>query len=156
MKELWKKLIEKISNKFIIETELEDDDYYISDMETEDIKLIFGIKSYDDLTSHEANLWTLNDFYLLYNKNTGKYFIDIETIYSFNDLNGDIIYINDILNKFTKWMKENNYNTDARVNLYTMFTHHETEFNSIEDAYAMFKIWAKGYCSQIGDNKNED
>ena len=55
---------------------------------------IWGLLSYDDLSgAEEANIYTMNDFDILYDKATKKYIISVETIYSFFDgKQGEINY----------------------------------------------------------------
>ena len=120
--------------------------------ENEDFKFIFGIISYDDLTSNKPNLLTMNDFDIIYDKNNKKYIMSIETIYVFkNGVDGEREYLNNILNKFTQWMLENNYNIERNV-FYEIFTNGNninTEFDSIETLYATFNCFVKGYGSTI-------
>ena len=120
--------------------------------ENEDFKFIFGIISYDDLTSDKPNLLTMNDFDIIYDKNKKKYIMGIETIYVFkNGVDGEQEYLNNILNKFTQWMLENNYNIEKNV-FYEIFTNGNninTEFDSIEVLYATFNCFVKGYGNTI-------
>ena len=120
--------------------------------ENEDFKFIFGIISYDDLTSNKPNLLTMNDFDIIYDKNKKKYIMSIETIYVFkNGVDGEQEYLNNILNKFTQWMLENNYNIEKNV-FYEIFTNGNninTEFDSIEVLYATFNCFVKGYGNTI-------
>lgn len=126
------------------------EEYYISENETQDMVYVWGIKSYDDLThSPKANMYTMNDFDLIYHKDTNKYSIGIETIYLFNE-EGQYGYIQDMLNEFTKWMNENNYDTTRSFALFKVFTDGisiNSKFDSIEEAYAAFKMMVNGYCS---------
>ena len=56
------------------------------------------------------------------------------------------------LNKFTKWMKEQGYNTNSTLNpygdMYEIFSdgiNINTKFDTIEDAYRTFKLLVNGY-----------
>lgn len=124
--------------------------HYINEYETQDCKHIWGIKSWDDLSSNDCNIHTMNDFDITYHKDTDDYSISIETIYTFRNEDDEKEYIRDILDQFTKWMKENGYSTENELNLYEVFTESNninTHFKSIEDCYTYFKMLVNGYCS---------
>jgi len=126
------------------------DNYYINEKETEDTLFIWGVMSYDDLSgSKEANMFTMNDLDLIYHKDINKYSLSIETIYMFEE-NGHYGYMQSLLDEFTKFMEENNYNTSREFDLYQVFTEGisiNNKFNSIEEAYTAFKMMVNGYCS---------
>ena len=120
---------------------------YISEYETTTMKHIFGVVSYDDLTSNHANLYTMNDLDLTYLKDKKKYILGVETIYMFKNKNGDKVYMKQLLDIFTKWMINNNYEIKSPC-LWEVFTdgwNINTEFETIEDAYAVFKLLVEGY-----------
>lgn len=122
---------------------------YISENETQSLKHVWGIKSYDDLSGHCCNLFTMNDFDLTYHKETEDYSISIETIYVFKKEDGEKIYMQSILDSFTKWMDEQEYKTDYKFDLYKVFTYGNninTHFKTIEECYANFKMLVNGYC----------
>lgn len=122
---------------------------YISEYETTTMKHIFGVVSYDDLTSNHANLYTMNDLDLTYLKDKKKYILGVETIYMFKNKNGDKVYMKQLLDIFTKWMINNNYEIKSPC-LWEVFTdgwNINTEFETIEDAYAVFKLLVEGYCA---------
>lgn len=113
-------------------------------------EFIWGIKSYDDLSyGSEASLYSMNDIDIIYNITNRKYTISIETIYSFdNGIEGAKIYIKSLLDKLTDWMKENNYNTEKHLALYEAFTEGQnikSEFDTLEDLYACFKLYVIGF-----------
>ena len=115
------------------------DKYYISEYETTDVKFIWGLKSLDDLCDCDANLYTMNDLALIYLKDEDKYVLGLETIY--------------MLYNFTKFMENNEYDTTHEFSLYediSILNH----FDSIEDAYAAFKMYVNGFCSL--DNRLND
>jgi hypothetical protein len=146
-----KQIYKLISNIYYdIETKRYEKDY-INEYEIGDMKHIWGLKSYDDLSSSSgANIHTMNDIELLYHKDTEDYSISIETIYMFELKDGDIKYLKCLLDNFTKWMDEHGYRTDSRVNLYEVFTYGNninTHFKTIEECYANFKMLVNGYCS---------
>ena len=59
-------------------------DYNEDFTENSSMKFIWGLKSYDDLSSCDANLETMNDIDLIYLKDEKKYNLSVETAYLFN------------------------------------------------------------------------
>lgn len=126
------------------------EEYYISEYETQDMLFVWGIVSYDELTSNKANLHTMNDLDLIYHKDENKYSLSVETIYMFDHKSAQYGYMQSLLDEFTKWMVENNYDTTREFALFEVFTNGisiNTKFNSIEEAYAAFKMMVNEYCS---------
>ena len=129
------------------------DDFNYDFTENSDMKLIFGIMSYDDLSmSDKPSLMTMNDLDLIYLKNENKYILGIETIYCFKNKENSKAYLRTLLEHFTKWMIDNNYNIDSSLNqygdMYEIFSNGiniNTHFDTIEDAYKTFKILVNGY-----------
>ena len=118
--------------------------------EEDNCEFIWGLKSYDDISKeNEAGYNTMNDINIIYDKQTKKYTIGIETVYEFVDgEKGEKVYIQTILNKFTEWMKRNNYPTEMSVNLCSIFTmglNINSEFDTIGDLYNCFKVYATGF-----------
>ena len=121
--------------------------------ENNDMKFIFGVMSWDDLSSAtEPNLLTMNDFDLIYLKDEKKYILGIETAYKFKDKQSEKEYLQELLNKFTKWMQDNGFNTDSSLNSYgdmfEVFTdgiNINSHFNTIEYTYRTFKLLVNGY-----------
>ena len=121
--------------------------------ENNDMKFIFGVMSWDDLSSAtEPNLLTMNDFDLIYLKDEKKYILGIETAYKFKDKQSEKEYLQELLNKFTKWMQDNGFITDSSLNSYgnmfEVFTdgiNINSHFDTIEDAYRTFKLLVNGY-----------
>jgi hypothetical protein len=113
---------------------------------------VFGIVAQDNMSdSTEANLYTLNDLELVYNKKDNTYHLSIETIYKFlQGKKGEILYLKRLLKQFEDWMKSNNYNINYDIELYEMFTKGKNltcDFVSVEEAFAYFKILVNGYCN---------
>ena len=136
---------EKISEEYY-------DDYNEDFTENSSMKFIWGLKSYDDLSSCDANLERMNDIDLIYLKDEKKYILGIETAYKFKDKQSEKEYLQELLNKFTKWMQDNGFNTDSSLNSYgdmfEIFTsgiNINTHFYTIEDAYRTFKLLVNGY-----------
>ena len=116
------------------------------------MKFIWGIKSYNDLSSYDANLETMTDIDLIYLKDEKKYILSVETAYMFNSKELEKEYFKVLLDKFTEWMKEHGYNTNSILSpygdMYEIFSggiNINTHFNTIEDTYRTFKLLVNGY-----------
>ena len=127
-------------------------DYNEDFTENSSMKFIWGLKSYDDLSSYDANLETMNDIDLIYLKDEKKYILSVETAYMFNSKEAEKEYFKTLLDKFTKWMEGQRYNTNSTLNpygdMYEIFSggiNINTHFNTIEDAYRTFKLLVNGY-----------
>ena len=128
---------------------IKNEEEYISDYESQSMKFIWGIKSWDDLSGKNCNLFTLNDMDLIYHKDTNDYSIDIETYYDFTSEDADKEYLLNILKAFTKWMNDNGYSTNEKCSFYKVFSNEiniNEHFDSIEECFAYFKILVNGYC----------
>lgn len=133
----------------IIEDENAYDDY-INEYETENMKFIWGIKSWDDLTGADACLYTMNDIDLIYLKDENKYILGLETMFQFENEEYKIKYLKKCLDAFTKFMVENGYDTEVKpfwMDVFSYGWNMNMNFDSIEDCYAMFKLLVNGYCS---------
>jgi hypothetical protein len=131
----------------IIEDENAYDDY-INEYETENMKFIWGIKSWDDLSSCDACLLSMNDIDLIYLKDEKKYILGIETIFEFEKEEHKLSYLKSCLDAFEKFMVENGYNTEVKPHWWDVFgIGMNTHFDSIEECYAMFKLLVNGYCN---------
>lgn len=120
-------------------------------LENDDMKFIWGIKSWDCLSKGDvANLETMNDIDLIYLKDENRYILSIETMYGFDTEEHKMEYLKECLDEFTKFMKENGYDTDKKpfwMDVFSYAWNMNTHFDSIEDCYAMFKMLVNGYCS---------
>ena len=120
------------------------------DCENESIKLIFATLSYDEMVRQRgATLYTMNDLDVIYDKETKKYSVDIEAIYQWDDKSGIAIYLQSLLNQFTKYMTDNNLKTNYKISFYDIFYGKiaiECEADTIEECYAKFKFIVDGYC----------
>lgn len=119
---------------------------------TEDTwEFIWGIKSHDCLFAGDANLHTMNDIDITYDKKQKTYSIGIETGYDFKvGSDGERGYILSLFDEMTKWMQEQGYKTDIRPYIYNIFGNGyniNTEFKSIEELYNTFKCLVKGFCT---------
>lgn len=119
------------------------------DCENESIRLIFGIKSYDDLSGRDANLYTMNDLDVIYDKETKKYSASVEAIYQWDNEEDISTYLQSLLSKFTQYMIDNNLDTNYKISFYDIFYGNigiNCVADSIEECYSKFKFMVDGYC----------
>ena len=128
------------------------DDYNEDFTENSSMKFIWGLLSYDDLSSCDANLETMNDMDLIYLKYEKKYILSVETIYMFNSKETEKEYFKVLLDKFTEWMEKQGYDTNSTLNpygdtykIFTIGININTHFDTIENAYRTFKLLVNGY-----------
>ena len=137
-----KTAIKKYKKKY---PDYEDDEYNIGSLQH-----IWGVTSWDNMTGDRANLYTMNDIDITYDRDTKTYSLGIETIYSFpNDDYGSRDYIQGLFEKLTEWMVSEGRDTNYRLNLYDVFTdgiNINSKFESIEKLYAAFKLLVTGFC----------
>ena len=139
---------EFILDNWNFDIDVYDDDDFDPFYEDESMKFIWGVKSYDELTDLDANLYTMNDIDLIYLKNENKYILGIETIYLFDKEEHKMDYLKGCLNAFTNFMVENGYNTEVKPHWYDVFmSGMSTHFDSIEECYGMFKMLVNSYCN---------
>lgn len=119
----------------------------------DDLEFVWGIKSWDDITSTEANLYTMNDLDIVYDRKRNEYMLGIETIYLFADgNNGEIKYLEYLLGKFTEFMRENNYiSPDEKFCLRCIESVEPWRANTISELYIRFKVFVQGYKAVISE-----
>lgn len=109
-------------------------------------EFVWGIVSPDELLTDTANMYTLNDLDICYNKDTGKYHLSVETAYRFPDgYHGQAKYYDELLDRFAKYMKENGYDTSLPKPDRTIVPVCQLNANSISELYVMFKIFVEGF-----------
>ena len=100
--------------------------------------------------TNEADLFTMNNIDIVYNKKEKTYSIEIETGYLFtNGKTGEKTYIKNLFNKLTEWMIHKGYDINQEITLDEMFTQGKninSEFETIEELYAVFKCLVFGFC----------
>jgi hypothetical protein len=110
--------------------------------EEDDLEFIWGVKSWDDMCDCEANLYTMNDIDITYDKKSKMYMLGVELIYEFHSIQGKIDYLEELLNKFTWFMVNNNYKMFEDTHLMCI----DLEFtqDSVEHLYRSFYVYVKG------------
>ena len=81
---------------------------------------------------------------VIYDKKKGIYIWGVEAFYQFKSIDGKKQYLKRLLDVFTKFMKENGYNTEKDC-FYELFAYNYQEFKSLEDCYMNFKYYVNGY-----------
>lgn len=120
--------------------------WYEDEFNIGSLQFIWGIKSHDDLSLSDANIWTMNDLEIDYDKELNKYILSIETIYTFNEgKRGEAKYLKKLLHTFTQYMLDNNYKTDEELNFQLIQSGDFWSANSIPELYIKFKIFVNGY-----------
>lgn len=123
-------------------------------LEDDDFKFIWGIKSWDDLSGSDTNLFTMNDIDIIYDKNSKQYMLGVETAYVFKDYEDECKYLQDCLNAFTKYMDDNGLNKEEKPMLFMSCPAIEITADSIEDLYMNFKMFVNGFCSLAVKEEN--
>lgn len=152
-------IIQKIIDQIINQrTENYYNDFNDDFTENSECRFIWGVKSYDDLSHSDANLLTMNDMDLIYDKRKNLYYLSIETAYYFKTIEAQQQYLNHLLTLFTKFMHENNYDICAKPMFHTVFTNNKTldnGFKTVEDAYSMFEFLVNGFNNTVQHNIKE-
>lgn len=117
-------------------------------LENDDMKFIWGVKSWDDLSGHGACLYTMNDIDLTYDKKKKEYMLGIETAYMFKTHAAECKYLQDCLDAFTKYMDNNGLKKNKPYMLFMSNPCTSMVADSIEELYTNFKIFVDGFCNQ--------
>ena len=128
---------------------------YDDSLENDDIKFIWGVKSWDDLTGADANLYTMNDIDLTYDKQNKVYMLGIETAYLFKNHADECDYLRSCLNAFTKYMDDNGLKKNESYMLFMSNPCTSMTAETIEELYTNFKIFVDGFCNQDIDMDEE-
>ena len=147
------KLIDNISTEIAWRKESKyfermDKKYGDSTLETDDYKFIWGVLSWDDLSGADANMYTMNDIDLTYDKERRVYMLGVETAYLFKTHAAECKYLQDCLNAFTKYMDDNGLNKNEPYMLFMSNPCTSMEAETIEELYTNFKIFVDGFCNQ--------
>lgn len=115
------------------------------------LKFIWGIKSQDNIVKCPANLHTMNDIDITFDREKQVYMLGIETAYVFNNKEAECDYLKELLNYFANYMYRNKLKTDCSYGLFMSDLSIEFEAKSIEELYIKFKVFVEGYCKVYGD-----
>lgn len=132
-----------------------DEKYGDCTLETDDIKFIWGVKSWDDLSGADACLYTMNDIDITYDKKKKEYMLGIETAYLFKTHAAECEYLRDCLRAFTNYMDDNGLNKEEPFRLFMNNPCTSMVADTIEELYTNFKIFVDGFCNQDIDMNEE-
>lgn len=107
------------------------------------------------MKKYDAPLWSVTsngniDIQLVYNKKTKKYKLDVNSVYMFENRLSEVEYFLKLLDYFTKFMEENNYDMDDPYYSFAWAPTITTESSEISELYTMFKVFVKGYEAVYG------
>lgn len=111
------------------------------------LKFIWGVKSWDDLTGADACLYTMNDIDIIYDKNEKMYMLGVETAYLFKTYGDECQYLRDCLKAFTKYMDDNGLSKNEPYRLWMSNPCTNMKAETIEELYTNFKIFVDGFCN---------
>lgn len=121
------------------------------------IEHVWGVTSQG---SEDSDLWSTNDIEITYNSETGRYYLGVETIYSWDYIDDDErrkekAYVLFLYRKLRAWMINNHYNIGQRSSLLEVFGLDNPMvdgFKSIPELFAYFRILVTGFCSEVEPN----
>lgn len=116
-------------------------------LETDDFKFIWGLKSWDDLSSSDANMLTMNNIDIIYDKHKKEYILGIETAFNFKNYEAECEYLKGCLKAFTKYMDNNGLNKNKQYSLFMSNPCTSMVADSIEELYTNFRIFVNGFCT---------
>lgn len=117
-------------------------------LEIDNIKFIWGKKSCTDLSDSSANLYTMNDIDIVYDKKNNEYMLGIETAYIFENHAAECSYLKDCLAAFTKYMDDNRLKKNEPYRFFMNDLCTNMRADSIGELYTNFKIFVDGFCDQ--------
>lgn len=130
-------------------------DYADDEYNSGDLKFIWGVKSRDDLSkSSVANMYTLNDATIVYNRRDKTYSLLIETAYWFDTKIDEVNYLENLLAKFREFMITNRYDTNFPYRFWMSPATANMLADTIPELYTEFRIFVEGYkvLYKINDN----
>ena len=116
-------------------------------LETDDFKFIWGLKSWDDLSSSDANMLTMNDIDIIYDKHKKEYILGIETAFNFKNYEAECEYLKGCLKAFSKYMDNNGLDKNKQYSLFMSNPCTSMVADSIEELYTNFRIFVNGFCT---------
>jgi len=130
-------------------------DYVDDEYNCGNLKFIWGVTSWDDLTGKDASLFTANDIDIIYDRDSKLYILGIETAWIFDGnteeiKKGECKYLRQLLDAFSKFMDDNGYLKDYSTCLFMCNTSTKNSAESIGKLYFNFKVFVEGYCKVCG------
>lgn len=123
-------------------------DYKADEYNCGELKFVWAVKSWDDLSGKDANIYTMNDIEIDYDRKSKEYILSFETVYQFKDgKTGEVKYFEELLDAFTKFMTDNNYKMDEPFFFWTTQSDDLWRADSIPLLYTKFRLFVEGYKS---------
>ena len=123
-------------------------DYKADEYNCGELKFVRAVKSWDDLSGKDANIYTMNDIEIDYDRKSKEYILSFETVYQFKDGKaGEVKYFEELLDAFTKFMTDNNYKMDESFFFWTTQSDDLWRADSIPLLYTKFRLFVEGYKS---------
>lgn len=128
-------------------------DYEDNEYNCDEMKFIWGIKSWDDMMPGDATFFTMNDLDIVYDREREEYLLGLETIYLFAKGNkSEIRYLEGLLDKFTEFAEDNGYiSAEDKHCLRCIESNEPWRAKTISELYIRFKIFVYGYKSVISE-----
>ena len=101
----------------------------------------------------------LPEVWLNQNRKTKKFTFGLETILRFANTHEAMRHVKNALGAFTRWMIENNHNVGYRFDYWEVFKSGislERQYDTIEEAYAAFRILALGFITNARDTADDE
>ncbi|WP_026489917.1 hypothetical protein [Butyrivibrio sp. XBB1001] len=99
------------------------------------------------------------DIWLYQNRKTRKYTFGLENNLVFANTHESIRLVKNALGAVTRWMIENSYDVTYRLNYFETFSNGisiERQYDTIEEAYAAFRVLALGFIVNARDTAAEE
>lgn len=130
-------------------------DYKDNEYNCGELKFIWGIKSWDDLSESNACMYTINDIEIDYDRKTKEYVLGVEPIYQFENGKSDKAeYLDGLLLTFTKYMEENNYHyMDEPFDFWSCQSVNFWRAKDILTLYTQFRLFVEGYKALYKNNE---
>ena len=121
----------------------EDDEYNVGAW-----KFIWGIKSYDDLSSGSPSFYSMNDLELYYDRENKCYGLAIETIYCFDSDLAEVEYLRNLRQRFKNYLISNNIELNYKPKLNKLIYDYDysiTTAETLPELYYKFDLFVKGF-----------
>lgn len=110
-------------------------------------KFIWGACAETSFFPYTPTLYTANDISIIYNRQSRKYILDIETSYFLHEKSEIEEYLRRILAKLERYMDDNKIDKGAAYKFWMSDPSFLFEAESIAELYTCFRIFIEGYVS---------
>lgn len=111
-------------------------------------EFVWGVLSYDSLTSGAPNIDTTNDIDIIFDRKKRQYILSIETAYVCKDgIKGEARYLRGLLDMFTKYMDEKGFDKNEEYGIFMISPKIDLKAATIPQLYTQFRIFVEGFCA---------